>query len=171
MKAVSTLGEGGEEALSSGTTMLGRVFQLQATLWCVTISWPACLLASAQGAFSHSLSPCHSSQVNRPQAMRGNYCTCSCSFASMNDKKRLPLLRIIVSLILAGFLMFYCFQNELELPGTQSFSIFGSGWVGYLKKSSGRVGYRDPVRPWLCEIVLPGRGQRSTDWDRNLSRL
>ena len=44
--------------------------------------------------------------------------------------------------------MFYCFQNEILLPGTQSFSIFGSGRVGYLKKSSGRVGYRDPVRPW-----------------------
>ena len=67
--------------------------------------------------------------------------------------------------------MFYCFPNEIQLPGTQSFSIFGSGRVGYLKKSSGRVGYRDPVRPWLCEIVLPGRGQRSTDWDRNLSRF
>ena len=44
--------------------------------------------------------------------------------------------------------MFYCFQNEILLPGTQSFSMFGSGWVGYLKKSSGRVGYRDPVSPW-----------------------
>ena len=45
--------------------------------------------------------------------------------------------------------MFYCFPNEIQLPGTQSFSIFGSGRVGYLKKSSGQVGYRDPVRPWL----------------------
>ena len=43
--------------------------------------------------------------------------------------------------------MFYCFPNEIQLPGTQSFSIFGSGRVGYLKKSSGRVGYRDPVGP------------------------
>ena len=43
--------------------------------------------------------------------------------------------------------MFYCFPNEIQLPGTQSFSIFGSGRVGYLKKSLGRVGYRDPVRP------------------------
>ena len=49
--------------------------------------------------------------------------------------------------LLAGFLMFYCFQNEIQLPSTQSFSIFGSGRVGYLKKSSGRVGYRDPVGP------------------------
>ena len=47
--------------------------------------WAGSALASAQGAFSHSLSPCHSSQVNKPQAIRGNYCTCSCSFASMND--------------------------------------------------------------------------------------
>ena len=45
--------------------------------------------------------------------------------------------------------MFYCFPNEIQLPGTQSFSIFGSGRVGYLKKSSGRVGYRDPVGPWF----------------------
>ena len=45
--------------------------------------------------------------------------------------------------------MFYCFPNEIQLPGTQSFSIFGSGRVGYLKKSSGRVGYWDPVSPWL----------------------
>ena len=49
--------------------------------------------------------------------------------------------------------MFYCFPNEIQLPGTQSFSIFGSGGVGYLKKSSGRVGYRDPVRPWSCESL------------------
>ena len=104
-------------------------------------------------AFSYSLSPCFSSQVNRPQAMRGNYCTCSCSFASLNDKKRLPLLLDYCQFyLLAGFLMFYCFQNEIWLPGTQSFSIFGSGRVGYLKKSSGRVGYRDPVRPWLGVI-------------------
>ena len=104
VKAVSILGEGGEGALSSERwgepAMSAQVRQLRATPWCVTIiSWPACLLASTQGVFSHSLSPCHSSQVNRPQAMRGNYCTCSCSFASMNDKKRLPLLKIIVSLI------------------------------------------------------------------------
>ena len=144
VKAVSILGEGGEGALTSGRwgepAMSARVCQLRATPWCVSIiSWPACLLASAQGAFSHSLSPCHSSQVNRPQAMRRNYCTCSCSFASLNEEKIISFAKVYCHFnFLTGFLIFCCFQNEIWLPGTQSFSIFGSG----------RVGYRDPVGPW-----------------------
>ena len=119
VKAVSILGEGGEGALSSGRwgepAMSVRVCQLRATPWCVTIiSWPACLLASAQGAFSYSLSPCFSSQVNRPQAMRGNYCTCSCSFASMNEEKMIYFVKVYCHFnFLTKFLIFCCFQNEI----------------------------------------------------------
>ena len=98
-------------------------------------------------AFSYSLSPCFSSQVNRPQAMRGNYCTCSCSFASMNEEKRISFVKVYCHFnFFTKFLIFCCFQNEIQLPSTQSFSIFGSGRVGYLKKSSGQVGHRDPVQ-------------------------
>ena len=118
VKAVSILGEWGEGALSSGRwgepAMSARVCQLRATPWCVTISWPAYLLASGQGAFSHSLSLCHSSQVNRPQAMRGNYCTWSCSFASMNEEKTISFAKVYCYFnSLAGFPMFYCFQNKI----------------------------------------------------------
>ena len=71
-----------------------------------TISWIACLLASAEGPVLHSLSPCQSSQVNWPQTLRGNYCTCSWSLSSINGEKWLPVPGFIgfVTLI-AGFLI------------------------------------------------------------------
>ena len=64
--------------------------------------------------------------------------------------------------------MFYCFPNEIQLPGTQSFSIFGSGRVGYLKKSSGRVGYRDPVGPCSLTDRLDGSSRQSVCEPYNL---
>ena len=65
-------------------------------------------------AFSYSLSPCFSSQVNRPQAMRGNYCTCSCSFASMNEEKMISFVKVYCHFnFFTKFLIFCCFQNEI----------------------------------------------------------
>ena len=45
--------------------------------------------------------------------------------------------------------MFYCFQNEIQLPSTQSFSIFGSGRVWYLKKVQDGSGTGIPSDPGL----------------------
>ena len=122
--------------------MSGRVCQLRATPWCVTIiSWPSCLLASAQGAFSHSLSPCHSSQVNRPQAIRGNYCTCSCSLDSMNEEKMISSAKVYCHFnFLAGSLIFVAFKMKVNYPVLSHFQFsgrersgtwkkFGTGWV------------------------------------------
>ena len=128
--------------------MSGPVLQLQATLWCVTISWPACLLASAQGAFSHSLSPCHSSQVNRPQAIRGNYCTCSCSLDSMNEEKMISSAKVYCHFnFLAGSLIFVAFKMKVNYPVLSHFQFSGRERSGTWK-SLGRVGYRDSVGPW-----------------------
>ena len=57
-----------------------------------------------------------------------------------------------ISTIYRPMLYSIAVKMEYWLPGTQSFSIFGSGQVGYLKKSLGRVGYRDPVRPWSTSV-------------------
>ena len=44
------------------------------------------------------------SQVNGPQALRGDYCICSCSLSSINDKKWFPVLGFIGSFTLLAVL-------------------------------------------------------------------
>ena len=118
-----------------------------------------------QGAVLHSLSPCKSSQVNWPQALRGNYCTCSWSLSSINDEKMISCARVywichFNSWISHPRLCFIAFQMKFNYPVPSHFQFSGrdgSGQVGYLKKSSGRVGYQDPVGPWrrvLCESLI-----------------
>ena len=154
MKAVSTLGEGGEEALSSGTTMLGRVFQLQATLWCVTISWPACLLAThtrSSCTFSLTLSV-KSSQVNWRQALRENYCACSWSLSSKNDKKMISCARVywichLDSWIFHPGLCFISFQKKFNYPVPSHFQFSGRDGSGTWKKVRDGSGTGIPSDP------------------------
>ena len=108
-----------------------------------TISWIACLLASAEGPVLHSLSPCQSSQVNWPQTLRGNYCTCSWSLSSINGEKMTSCARVY----------WICHFNSCISHQKLCFN-FGTGQVGYLKKSLGRVGYRDPVRPRIQDPIF-----------------
>ena len=92
----------------------------------------------------HSKMQPEATQVNRPQELKGDFCSCSPVHLFLINKWRKN-----------DFMCYGSFNllDEILLPGTQSFSIFGSGRIGYLKKSSGRVGYRDPVRAWVCVLV------------------
>ena len=142
VKVVSILGEGGEGVLSSERwgepAISARVCLLRAAPWCATISWPACLLASAQGAVLHSLSPCQSSQVNWPQALRGNYCTCSWSLSS-NDEKMISCARVywichFNSWISHPRLYFIAFQMKFYYPVPSHSQFSGRDGSGTWKK-------------------------------------
>ena len=104
------------------------------------ISWIACLLASAEGPVLHSLSPCQSSQVNWPQAPRGNYCTCSWPLSLINDEQMMiPVPGFIgfVTLI-AGFLIqdfvLLLSQMKFNYPVPSHFQFSGRDGSGTWKK-------------------------------------
>ena len=143
VKVVSILGEGGEGALSSerwgDPAILARVCQLRAAPWCATISWPACLLASAQGAVLHSLSSCQSSQVNWPQALRENCCACSWSLSSINDEKMISCARVYWNCLFNSWishpgLSFISFQMKFNYPVPSHFQFSGRDGSGTWKK-------------------------------------
>ena len=71
--------------------------------------------------------------------------------------------------------MFYCFQNEILLPGTQSFSIFGSGQVGYMKKVQDGLGTRIPSGPdqgsTNCYTPPSRMGEYGVSWELYLVYL
>ena len=141
VKVVSILGEGGEGALSSerwgDPAILARVCQLRAAPWCATISWPACLLAThtrSSCTFSLTLSV-KSSQVNWRQALRENYCACSWSLSSKNDKKMISCARVywichLDSWIFHPGLCFISFQKKFNYPVPSHFQFSGRDGSG-----------------------------------------
>ena len=163
VKVVSILGEGGEGALSSerwgDPAILARVCQLRAAPWCATISWPACLLAThtrSSCTFSLTLSV-KSSQVNWRQALRENYCACSWSLSSKNDKKMISCARVywichLDSWIFHPGLCFISFQKKFNYPVPSHFQFSGRDGSGTWKKVRDGLGTgipSDPARSFL----------------------
>ena len=117
-----------------------------------TISWIACLLASAEGPVLHSLSPCQSSQVNWPQTLRGNYCTCSWSLSSINGEKMTSCARVywichFNSWISYPRLCFIAFQMKFNYPVPSHFQFSGRDGSGTWKKVRDRSGTGIPSDP------------------------
>ena len=137
----------GEPAISA------QVCQLQLPApWCATISWIACLLASAEGPLLHSLSPCQSSQVNWPQTLRGNYCTCSWSLSSINGEKMTSCARVywichFNSWISYPRLCFIAFQMKFNYPVPSHFQFSGRDGSGTWKKVRDGSGTGIPSDP------------------------
>ena len=103
-----------------------------------TISWIACLLASAEGPVLHSLSPCQSSQVNWPQTLRGNYCTCSWSLSSINGENMTSCASVFWichcnSWISYPRLCFIGFQMKFNYPVPGHFQFSGRDGSGNKK--------------------------------------
>ena len=158
VKVVSILGEGGEGALSSerwgDPAILARVCQLRAAPWCATISWPACLLAThtrSSCTFSLTLSV-KSSQVNWRQALRENYCACSWSLSSKNDKKMISCARVywichLDSWIFHPGLCFISFQKKFNYPVPSHFQFSGRDGSGTWKKVRDGSGTGIPSDP------------------------
>ena len=177
VKVVSILGEGGEGALSSerwgDPAILARVCQLRAAPWCATISWPACLLAThtrSSCTFSLTLSV-KSSQVNWRQALRENYCACSWSLSSKNDKKMISCARVywichLDSWIFHPGLCFISFQKKFNYPVPSHFQFSGRDGSGTWKKvrdGSGTGIPSDPARQgskhnWVDCLAMEVRG-------------
>ena len=132
-----------------------------------TISWIACLLASAEGPVLHSLSPCQSSQVNWPQTLRGNYCTCSWSLSSINGEKIASCARVywichFNSWISYPRLCFIAFQMKFNYPVPSHFQFSGRDGLGTWKKSSG----------WACwHVVVMYRHTRNFTTELNWNAL
>ena len=117
-----------------------------------TISWIACLLASAEGPVLHSLSPCQSSQVNWPQTLRGNYCTCSWSLSSINGEKMTSCARVywichFNSWISYPRLWFIAFQMKFNYPVPSHFQFSGRDGSGTWKKVRDGSGTGIPSDP------------------------
>ena len=117
-----------------------------------TISWIACLLASAEGPVLHSLSPCQSSQVNWPQTLRGNYCTCSWSLSSINGEKMTSCARVywichFNSWISYPRLCFIAFQMKFNYPVPSHFQFSGRDGSGTWKKVRDGSGTGIPSDP------------------------
>ena len=57
---------------------------------------------------------------------------------------------VFISCISHPMLYFITVKMKNQVPGTPSFSLFGTEWVELLEKKpgTGRVGYCDPVRAW-----------------------
>ena len=57
---------------------------------------------------------------------------------------------VFISCISHPMLCFITVKMKNQVPGTPSFSLFGTEWVELLEKKpgTGRVGYCDPVRAW-----------------------
>ena len=158
VKVVSILGEGGEGALSSerwgDPAILARVCQLRAAPWCATISWPACLLAThtrSSCTFSLTLSV-KSSQVNWRQALRENYCACSWSLSSKNDKKMISCARVywichLDNRIFHPGLCFISFQKKFNYPVPSHFQFSGRDGSGTWKKVRDGSGTGIPSDP------------------------
>ena len=173
VKVVSILGEGGEGALSSerwgDPAILARVCQLRAAPWCATISWPACLLAThtrSSCTFSLTLSV-KSSQVNWRQALRENYCACSWSLSSKNDKKWFPVPGFIGFVIwIAGFFIQDCVLFLSQRNLITRYPVIFNFRVG-----TGRVpGSRQTLvlSPFLAKLRSPPSLQ---PWSRGLGKM
>ena len=124
-----------------------------------TISWIACLLASAEGPVLHSLSPCQSSQVNWPQTLRGNYCTCSWSLSSINGEKMTSCARVywichFNSWISYPRLCFIAFQMKFNYPVPSHFQFSGRDGSGTWKKVRDGSGTGIPSDPGVCLCML-----------------
>ena len=165
VKVVSILGEGGEGALSSerwgDPAILARVCQLRAAPWCATISWPACLLAThtrSSCTFSLTLSV-KSSQVNWRQALRENYCACSWSLSSKNDKKMISCARVywichLDSWIFHPGLCFISFQKKFNYPVPSHFQFSGRNGSGTWKKVWDGLGTGIPLDPDFSHTII-----------------
>ena len=124
-----------------------------------TISWIACLLASAEGPVLHSLSPCQSSQVNWPQTLRGNYCTCSWSLSSINGEKMTSCARVywichFNSWISYPRLCFIAFQMKFNYPVPSHFQFSGRDGSGTWKKVRDGSGTGIPSDPGYIVYAL-----------------
>ena len=133
-----------------------------------TISWIACLLASAEGPVLHSLSPCQSSQVNWPQTLRGNYCTCSWSLSSINGEKMTSCARVywichFNSWISYPRLCFIAFQMKFNYPVPSHFQFSGRDGSGTWKKVRDGSGTGIPSDPGydIVIIILTTRGKKA----------
>ena len=125
-----------------------------------TISWIACLLASAEGPVLHSLSPCQSSQVNWPQTLRGNYCTCSWSLSSINGEKMTSCARVywichFNSWISYPRLCFIAFQMKFNYPVPSHFQFSGRDGSGTWKKVRDGSGTGIPSDPDCARLCSP----------------
>ena len=132
-----------------------------------TISWIACLLASAEGPVLHSLSPCQSSQVNWPQTLRGNYCTCSWSLSSINGEKMTSCARVywichFNSWISYPRLCFIAFQMKFNYPVPSHFQFSGRDGSGTWKKVRDGSGTGIPSDPGYKVQTLSTSA--SNDW-------
>ena len=151
----------GEGALSSerwgDPAILARVCQLRAApLICTTMSWPACLLDThTRSSFTFSLTlPVKSSQVNWPPALRENYCACSWSLSSKNDKKMISCARVywichLDSWIFHPGLCFISFQKKFNYLVPSHFQFSGRDGSGTWKKVRDGLGngiLSDPAR-------------------------
>ena len=71
------------------------------------------------------------SQVNGPQALRGDYCICSCSLSSINDKKWFPVLGFIGSFpLLAVFFIPGCVSLLSKWNLVTRYPVIFNFWVG-----------------------------------------
>ena len=140
-------------ALSSGRwgepAMSARVCQPRATPWCVTIiSWPACLLASAQEHFPilfhlafqvKSIGLRQWEEITAPVLVH---------LPQWMKKKWFPLLRFIVTLIsLLNFSFFVAFKMKFNYPLPSHFQFSGRDGSGTWKKVRDRSGTGIPSDP------------------------
>ena len=133
-----------------------------------TISWIACLLASAEGPVLHSLSPCQSSQVNWPQTLRGNYCTCSWSLSSINGEKMTSCARVywichFNSWISYPRLCFIAFQMKFNYLVPSHFQFLGRDGSGTWKKVRDGSGIGIPSDPGYSPRATT-TSQQATKW-------
>ena len=92
------------------------------------------------------------SQVNGPQALRGDYCICSCSLSSINDKKWFPVLGFIGSF--TSFhprLCFIGFKMKFNYPVPSHFQFSGRDGSGTWKKVRDGSGTGIPSDP-ACQV-------------------
>ena len=132
------------------------LFQLSG--WCRGLFFPVCLFA--KGGVYSELGNAHIEPTHFKKGLP-NGCLKSLEFLTLtlrgrslhlfhvifliNDKVMIFCVKVdwichFISCISHSLLRFVAVRMNYQLPGTQSYSIFGTGRIGYLRKSSGQVG-------------------------------